>query len=1355
MARYRASNDSVNQLRFPNLSNPYRNQGLFADHFLKDRLPQLQEWQQVEGLDDAFKRIWELYIDRASNFTSRTNEAQAEHDFIRPVLDILWREQREGDCYQVQVSIRSLDARRQPDYAFFRTAKGRDDAEERKGTFDYWRDAPALGDAKRWAASLDKQRGMDENPSAQICNYLYRSRVRWGILTNGRIWRLYERDRSSTGGIFYEANLEDLLRSSDIEAFKYFYLFFRREAFMPDRAAATFLEKVFQGSVDYAAEVGDRLKESVYDALRHLMNGFLAHSANGLDPDDLESVKRVHENCLIVLYRLLFVLYAEDRNLLPCEDEHYHTYSLRGLYQEVNKHLRSRHPYVPNTTMLWGHLCNLFRLIDEGYKDGGRVIIPDYNGGLFSPSKYPHIAHTTQPSMKRWEIGDPYLAEAIDLLAYERGRWDEAGTSAVDYATLDVQHLGSIYEGLLELQPRIAAEPLVEMLKDGKPLFKPQREVPNPHPIHGQPPHTVDRSEVYLATDRGERKATGSYYTPKYIVRYIVENTVGPLEGEAARQAAALRPEVDKEIKKLERKRREWEKSSMSHAAEQIDGLNRLIEEQKRRLLEPYLSLKILDPAMGSGHFLVGAADFLSLAMATDPNLLPLDEIDDEDPQAFYKRLVVERCLYGVDLNPLAVELAKLSLWLHTVSSDKSLSFLDHHLRCGNSLIGARIEDDLSQTPPELDARGRIKKRDTRQLVLGFTETLTATYLSYFLDTFRKIMETPTGDAEVERMKDQWYREMDAVREKFRAVANCWLAPYFGVPVTPERYESAVKALRGSNAERRAVAEEKWFQDAQVIAHQKRFFHWELEFPEPFFDAHGFRPKEERGFDVVIGNPPWGADLDPAEESYCSRKYYTGQSSRVDYYALFTERAVEHLHHGGQFGYITPDTGLRKDSLIYWRDTLFGRTAVQQFVETGPLFPDVRDTWCLIMVSTRSDEVLENQNIRHRQINRFVVSPEERLSLFTASRFSRDSVVPQLYWFNRPARVVGYLSSEREQSILTKIENISARLGDLRDKFAISRGEEGSKFKIGSTEAAKWRLVLPEHIERHSVQEGIPISPKSLTDGKITRFYSHPKIWLIRIQKLRWFQRLVAGFDERKTSGAMKTLQIIVSITDNLDALRFLSGLIGSKLVNFWCTNYLVDDMNQTYLENLPIRRIGFTTAPNERARLLKAGKQFYKRCLSNENNHYVLEFVEHQLAQTPERADVVHDLLAFLAEQMIDMNKQKQTEVKGFFTWLERYIVAEIDDLRNKTKLRAYHEHDFGTLLDVLRQNRRKLGVNTDARDVQETIEREFSASVTKLTPLKTKIAATDRLIDLIVYRLYGLTEDEVAIVEGTARFL
>jgi len=221
----------------------------------------------------------------------------------------------------------------------------------------------------------------------------------------------------------------------------------------------------------------------------------------------------------------------------------------------------------------------------------------------------------------------------------------------------------------------------------------------------------------------------------------------------------------------------------------------------------------------------------------------------------------------------------------------------------------------------------------------------------------------------------------------------------------------------------------------------------------------------------------------------------------------------------------------------------------------------------------------------------------------------------------------------------------------------------------------------------------------------------------------------------------------------------YLLALLNSTLLTFLYRYFAQEEgrvLAQVKAENLypvPIRRLSFTTRTEERTKQLAKGKQLYDRCLAKGHDDCVLDHVEHQLGQEPERADVVHDLLAFLAEQMIDLTKQKRKEVGGYLKWLERKIGAAVDDLSNKTRVRAYHEHEFTELLDVLRQNRRKLAVDPDGRAVQDSIEREFTESMAKLTPLKAEIAATDRLIDKIVYRLYGLTPEEIRIVEESGK--
>ncbi|MGD8240008.1 MAG: N-6 DNA methylase, partial [Armatimonadota bacterium] len=674
----------------------HNNRGLFAPHYIKPdgRVTTLSDWQQDTDAPDVMAAIAELYKKTASRFGPNTKEAQTENKFIQPVLKLL------GWEWESQEPI--AGCRRTPDYALLFTHDDWDAIQKKKGTTDYWASVPVLADAKAWTASLDQKRD-GETPTDQITNYLYRANVRWGILTNGRQWRLYEREKSHPGGIYYEVDLVELLEHGSPKNFRYFYLFFRRDAFAPVDGAS-FVERVFQGTIDYATEVGDGLKESVYDALRRLMNGFLDHTPNALDRGDQDTLRDVHDHCLILLYRLLFVLYAEDGGLLPLEEPAYTSYSLRTLQQRINKHLRGGPDLLPAAVTLWHELLNLFRLIDAGYSKAGRTIIPAYNGGLFADERFPAIAHSPHPGAPRWDIGDSHLAEAIDMLAYKRDTWNEPGEKDVDYDTLDVQDLGAIYEGLLELKPAVADQDLIEQPgKSGKPpVVVPQADVPTPKKVRGQPPREFRADEVYLVTDRGERKATGSYYTPKYIVDYIVENTVLPLCDQAAEQTR----QIAQQIETLEKRRRRLRNPDSIRAADaELDDLH-------ARRLDPYLSLKILDPAIGSGHFLVGAADTVSLAMATDPNLPDVPDQEPHHVRGYYKRLVARHCLYGVDLNWLAVELAKLSLWLHTVQRDQALDFLDHHLRCGNSLIGARIEDDLSKQPSRIDAKGKVTAPD-------------------------------------------------------------------------------------------------------------------------------------------------------------------------------------------------------------------------------------------------------------------------------------------------------------------------------------------------------------------------------------------------------------------------------------------------------------------------------------------------------------------------------------------------------------------------------------------------------------------------------------------------------------------
>ena len=1342
------------------LDEPYRNEGLFADNYLEHRLEARDEWQESDGLEEALATITDLYEDRASHFTPDTNESQTEEYFIKPILKVL------GWEYEPQQPIAAVN--RTPDYALLTSREEWEAIQELKGAPELWQHCVAVGDAKRWQQDLGRRRD-GENPTLQITNYLFRSRVRWGILTNGRKWRLYERERSSGGGIYYEVDLLNLLDSQDLEAFKYFYLFFRKDAFVPVRDGKSFVEIVYESSERYRTKVGDSLKEAVYDALRNLMNGFFRYQGNDLDPNDSDQLQQVHDLALVVLYRLLFLLYAEDGELLPATQQPYADYSMLRLQKQVNSRLRSGASYSAGVCGLWHDLLDRFQLIDQG-----RDIIPAYNGGLFSCARYPEIAYELQSGATRWEIGDSYLAEAIDLLAYKRQRWDEPGTSTVDYATLGVQHLGAIYEGLLELKPQVAAQPMIEQSgASGKaPVVKKKSEVKQPKKVKGQQPREFAAGEIYLVTDRGERKATGSYYTPKYIVDYIVENTVGPLADEAAQKVRERWEQLAAELGISEQEQLD----QLVEAAEQ-EWQRRELEEKNRWLLEPYLDLKILDPAMGSGHFLVGAADHLSLAMATDPCLPPVPPEEESDVQTYYKRLIVEHCLYGVDLNPLAVELAKLSLWLHTVSKDKALSFLDHHLRCGNSLIGARLQEDLSKPPPQVKS-GKVKATVGAQLRLPFDEALRRNDLVAFLDTFRQIVEAPTGQADIERQKDKWFREMDKQRDRYRQVANLWLAPYFGVKVTADEYGQALEALRdGAGSEEwQSLSQQGWFQTAQEVAGERRFFHWELEFPEAFFTVQDtkadWKPEEGRGFNAVIGNPPYGAELGDEEITICDdRLLHDPTKNSSNYFmALGTRLAA-----GRASGMIVPK------SLTYspgWDDIREHIVAngLRFALDVSQAFPDVELEQVCIGWGDRRGATLFSAGYA---VKGQIVEWSVPANLATGARL--------LLWF-----------PSTQRTLVENVLKLSVELGQISDS---QRGPDICRHLCPAGPGVP--IVSGAAVGRYSLTDLARVDRKWLPQNAQDQWQA-PKLLA---------QEIVGRIG---SPGADGFRQIAINSVVDTEGLPFVTTVVrckpnppvregyicacmNSMFARFFIHRYLWNRAQLTLhlgnknIRNFLIRFIDFDHATDEtrKKEMLGScgeavGKGDYQTPLALAKRGLATHAALYGPAGKPElkedpywqeqiagadpdflgREDFVHDLLAELAQRMIDLNKEKHQLIEKFETDLRGAAAEEVHEKLKKGKQgRSLYKHEAcrshvqegsgsthhlpetlawsdAAFEDFLRELVGAVSNLTDFLDV-------YCRYADQYRQVTEALEKTDHLIDQIVYALYGLSEEEIAIVE------
>ena len=250
----------------------------------------------------------------------------------------------------------------------------------------------------------------------------------------------------------------------------------------------------------------------------------------------------------------------------------------------------------------------------------------------------------------------------------------------------------------------------------------------------------------------------------------------------------------------------------------------------------------------------------------------------------------------------------------------------------------------------------------------------------------------------------------------------------------------------------------------------------------------------------------------------------------------------------------------------------------------------------------------------------------------------------------------------------------------------------------------------------------------------------------------------VTYYENVKHTGVRTDFKGYNRISPPYPSLSYTTALLGSSLLTwlfraYFATGTLQGSYSHTYPQQvraMPIRRINFTTPTDERERQLEKGKTLYQFCLDKGSVYCVLGFVKHHLVAKPERSDVIHDLLAFLAEEMVGMNKKRGEEIRDFHRWLEREVGVEIDALQNKTAIRGYFELPFDRLLDVLKKNRRCITVDLSSRNFQESLEREFANSLATLNPLLTRIQGTDALIDQVVYQLYGLTNEEIAVVEG-----
>jgi len=1324
-------------------SPPFLNRGLFSDHFLKARLPQWKEWQHDGELAIFRKQLLSLY-ESTKAILPLLNEPQTEKEFVQPVLDLLGY----ANSYIVQAPTQVGEHTNRPDYALFLGKTTKNKAYEKLKSNDYTL-CIGVADAKYWERELDlatsssRDTFTNQNPSFQIASYLTGTRQTWGILTNGRLWRLYCAKSHLPLGNYYQVDLVQLLEEAPEENLKYLYLFFRKAALI-QVDGKSFLDRVLEDSNQYAVELEADIKERAYDVVEILCRGFAVGFSH--DQPTEQTLKTIYDNSLTLLYRLLFVFYAEARELLPLttNQSYREKYSIHKLTQEIDEALAKGYQLSSKSTIYYQRISSLSKLINEGDRDLG---VPEYNGGLFDPKEHPFL--------EQHAIADAFLIQAIHQLARIPDK--KLGREvAVDYNTLSERHLGSIYEGLLEFKPRIALSDLVTIKDKGSIKYAPADKYPDKKIAY-------KKDELYLANDKGERKASGSYYTPEYIVNYIVENTLDPLTKEAHEKVRTLKPEVDKAIAK-------WEKlKEQKQGLEPTDKYDRKIAEERERLLEPYLSLKVLDPAMGSGHFLARATDFLAEAIATDPYIKPPLKIGEDSELTYYRRRVVESCIYGVDLNPLAVELAKLTLWLGTMAKSKPLSFLNHHLRVGNSLIGARVAD-LDEIPKARRRKGKAIDLSRAPVQLGLFQEAFNKKLYDLLQNRALIAQLPTETLEDVRKKEKWEQDFEHNMQRFRTLADLWVSTYFGNSVAWDEYNTFIEHLQSPDPEWAKLLQKKSVQRAIAVSEERRFFHWELEFPEVVYDEKGNR-KPTPGFDAVIGNPPYVDSEEMARShaelrQYCSTQWKAA-SGNWDLFVVFVELGLTLSRSGGYSSLIVPNKLLGAEYSAGIQSLLKSNQPVsfRDFSSVKVFDTDVYPIVYVVQVRKGTpNDILSLSKMATSGLESPTLAFEKRIKLKVLTS------LPEGYWWPIFSDNIGIISKAVEVSKpLADYANVigaatvseSYEIAELLTPLGkASSGDEYLVFvNTGTIDRYEslWAVDPTQYIKR-TYRKPV-VSRKALSQEMPTRYEQAraPKLILAGMVK-----SLEGLYDADGMILAGKSTVVVMNASLSL---LYLLSLVNSKLMTLLCKEIFGSlalsggflALGPPQVEKLPVRVIKFTTPEKDRKELVEQGKKLYQEYLHSHNWSKVLAFIGECLPQKAdgtldtehEKSDVVHDLLAFLAEEMTQLNKEKQSKIKGFLTWLEKEMLkGSVEDQKNKTKIKDFHNNTFEDLLDVLKKN--KVVPDTCPANVRDTIAGEFSTAVNALTPLKARIKAADDLIDQVVYRLYGLSDAEIAIVEG-----
>lgn len=628
--------------------------------------------------------------------------------------------------------------------------------------------------------------------------------ARWGVAVNGRSLRLLRSSRSLTRPCFLEFDLERIMEETRYPDFKALWLVLHYSRSGLADGTSPVWERWRERGREEGARVRENLRDGVSRALLCLGNGFLSHPDNVALRAALSvgtvSARDFYAELLRLIYRILFVITLEERELLRIKgasEESLRMYASAYSFKRLrDRSLRGVESHRPSD--LWYAVRVVFRGLAFGEP---RLALPQL-GGLFSVEQCPRL--------------DTASLSNRDLLLAVRGlRWAETGggLTPVDYRNMGPEELGSVYESLLEYEPKVELH-----APDGRKFQLPG----------------LGTEEASVGN---ARKTTGSYYTPDSLVGALVKSALEPV-------------------------------------------MERIVRENPSRPAEALMEMSVIDPSCGSGHFLLAAARRIA------ERVTALSSADGAvGPEAYrgVLRDVVARCIYGVDLNPLAVELARFALWLEGYEPGRSLAFVDHHIKCGNALLGLLDADPVCRgipqdafTPLSGDDKAlcsalkkenkaalkRIEGIDGGQGML-FDGRLWHTWF----ERGHRIDAMPDGTLdEVERKRSEYEAERGLRRSStLGTAANLYVGAFLVPREGKERRSptsSALYALLEGMLDEPELSTR--IEAARLACTEASVFHWFVEFPEVMGGDQG-------GFDCVLGNPPWEVSQLSEEEFFASR----------------------------------------------------------------------------------------------------------------------------------------------------------------------------------------------------------------------------------------------------------------------------------------------------------------------------------------------------------------------------------------------------------------------------------------------------------------------------------------------------